>query len=72
MTPEQFAYWLQGFVEMTPTENVPTPQQWTMIKQHLQTVFTKVTPDLGKTEMLNLKDVFKKMPRNNPLDGAIC
>ena len=43
MTPEQFAYWLNGFVEMTPNGQ-PSPQQWEMIKAHLQTVFHKVTP----------------------------
>ena len=45
MTPEQFAYWLQGFAEMNP-EWSPTPEQWKLIKEHLQTVFKKVTPTL--------------------------
>ena len=48
MTPEQFAYWLQGFAEMNP-EWSPTPEQWKMIKEHLQTVFKKVTPSLTQT-----------------------
>lgn len=42
MTPEQFAYWLQGFVELQGSE--PTAEQWQQIKDHLQTVFVKVTP----------------------------
>lgn len=42
MTPEQFAYWLQGFVELHGSE--PTAEQWQQIKDHLQTVFVKVTP----------------------------
>lgn len=42
MTPEQFCYWLNGFGELT-TET-PTPEQWKAIKEHLETVFTKVTP----------------------------
>jgi hypothetical protein len=46
MTPEQFAYWLQGWTEMEPNE-VPSPAQWAMIKAHLKTVFTKVTPNLN-------------------------
>lgn len=45
MTPEQFAYWLQGFAEMAPNTH-PTPEQWAMIKSHLATVFHKVTPPL--------------------------
>ncbi|HEX8579911.1 MAG TPA: hypothetical protein VF655_10000 [Allosphingosinicella sp.] len=42
MTPEQFCYWLQGRAEFDPTP--PTPEQWQSIREHLQTVFTKVTP----------------------------
>lgn len=42
MTSEQFAYWLQGFVELNGQQ--PTQTQWDSIKAHLQTVFKKVTP----------------------------
>ncbi len=42
MTPEQFCYWLQGYAELN--ESGPTPEQWKAIKEHLQTVFKKVTP----------------------------
>ncbi|QIC87519.1 hypothetical protein F0336_14145 [Serratia liquefaciens] len=42
MTPEQFTYWLQGFVELHG--DLPTDDQWKSIKEHLQTVFVKVTP----------------------------
>lgn len=45
MTPENFVYWLQGFVEMNGQEN-PTPEQWNSIRDHLKTVFIKVTPPL--------------------------
>lgn len=44
MTAQQFAYWLQGFVELQET-TVPSKQQWNMIKEHLQLVFTKKTYD---------------------------
>lgn len=44
MTPEQFSYWLQGFTELSPDMPVPSPAQWQAIKDHLQTVFVKVTP----------------------------
>ncbi len=43
MTSEQFAYWLQGFVELNGSE--PTTEQWQSIKDHLKTVFVKVTPE---------------------------
>ncbi|HDG0630495.1 TPA: hypothetical protein PFA69_004638 [Serratia marcescens] len=42
MTPEQFTYWLQGFVELHG--EMPSEAQWESIKDHLQTVFVKVTP----------------------------
>ena len=43
MTPEQFAYWLQGFAEMNAGQ-MPTAAQWKSICEHLATVFQKVTP----------------------------
>lgn len=46
MTAEQFAYWLQGYVELNPGK-VPDPEQWNSITEHLQTVFVKVTPAFG-------------------------
>ncbi len=42
MTPEQFAYWLQGFSELCGDK--PDAIQWKKINDHLKTVFTKVTP----------------------------
>lgn len=38
MTPEQFTYWLQGFIEINT-------KQLQIIKDHLNTVFKKETPD---------------------------
>jgi len=43
MTPDQFTYWLQGFVEMNGGK-APTKQQWHIIKDHLKLCFNKVTP----------------------------
>lgn len=42
MTPEQFAYWLQGFAEIKGS--APSEHEWKIIKDHLATVFKKVTP----------------------------
>jgi len=48
MTPEQFTYWLQGFNEIREKEAVGlTEKEWDIIKDHLQTVFHKVTPERG-------------------------
>jgi len=43
MTPEQFVYWLQGFAEVNGKGITPTYDQWEMIREHLDTVFVKVT-----------------------------
>lgn len=45
MDAQQFAYWLQGFAELN--EAAPSPEQWKSIREHLATVFVKVTPSLG-------------------------
>ena len=46
-----FCYWLQGFFELT-NNNELSEQQIQMIKNHLALVFNKVTPDLGKWEII--------------------
>lgn len=43
MTTEQFAYWMQGFAELTG-DTPPTVEQWKSMREHLATVFHKVTP----------------------------
>ena len=65
MTPEQFAYWLQGFTELTPDMERPSAAQWQAIKDHLQTVFVKVTPPMlsSKPEHLSkLLDLMRAKP----------
>lgn len=44
MTPENFAYWLNGYVEMHGT--APSEQQWNMIKEHLALTMVKITSPL--------------------------
>lgn len=53
MTPEQFAYWLQGFVELNGGKQ-PEPEQWQSIQDHLKTVFVKVTPEVKDQRHLDL------------------
>lgn len=43
MTPENFVYWLQGYVELCGSREI-THEQWVSIKQHLNLVLNKVTP----------------------------
>ena len=46
MTPENFAYWLQGMLEGNPDLDKKglTKEQAKMIQEHLNLVFNKVTP----------------------------
>jgi hypothetical protein len=48
MTPEQFTYWLQGFMETADPKSIDE-KQTQIIKDHLDLVFTKVTPDYTYT-----------------------
>jgi len=66
MTPEQFTYWLQGFVELNKT--IPTEEQWKSIKDHLSVVFTKVTPPMPYVCTINEP---VKLAHFN-MDGPIC
>jgi hypothetical protein len=62
MTPEQFAYWLKGFFEISEYETLST-KQIKIIKDHLDLVFNKQTPDRSTISELELayEDLKKKM-----------
>lgn len=47
MSPESFAYWLNGYFEISDSNNL-SPQQVQMIRDHLNLVFKKVTPAQNK------------------------
>lgn len=57
MTPEQFCFWLHGFFELTGRDDL-SEAQVKMVREHLDLVFTKVTPPLQKKAELP--------PRCNP------
>ena len=42
MSPEQFAYWLQGFLEVSETKEM-TAEQVDVMRRHLATVFKNIT-----------------------------
>lgn len=44
MTPEQFVYWLQGFVEISGKKELDAAQMQ-IVQDHLDLVLTKVTPE---------------------------
>jgi len=56
MTPENFAYWLQGYFELTDDRLSLTNTQVDIIKDHLALVFTKVTPDRSEDLSKEAKD----------------
>ena len=60
MTPEQFTYWLQGFMEMAdPKELNKTQTQ--QIKDHLKLVFDKKTPEVS-IPMIQREEPFRITP----------
>jgi hypothetical protein len=42
MTPENFCYWLQGYIEISETKTL-TSEQLQVVWEHLNLVFNKVT-----------------------------
>jgi hypothetical protein len=44
MTADQFVFWLQGLFELSDTKTLDA-RQVTIIKEHLDLVFGKVTPE---------------------------
>lgn len=47
MKSRDFAFWLQGFFEISGTENI-TPEQAKIIKKHLDLVFAhEIDPEMG-------------------------
>ena len=69
MTPEQFVYWLQGFVEVA-NPMVISAQQFQVIKDHLKLVFCKVTPERSElvehqTPDVDLQQIFDELRRGN-------
>lgn len=54
MTPENFTYFLQGFLEISNAKKLDE-NQVQIIKDHLDLVFNKVTPDRSKSVLQDLK-----------------
>lgn len=46
MTPENFCYWLQGYLEISGNENL-IEAQVKIVKDHLDLVLEKKTPTYG-------------------------
>jgi hypothetical protein len=50
MTPENFTYWLQGYFEISGEKTLDA-REVQIIKDHLDLVFKKVTPDAPKEDL---------------------
>ena len=66
MTPNDFCYWLQGFLEVANPENM-NEEQLKIVKQHLELVFKNVT---GQKEVLT--DGRPKFSRDVLRDVKLC
>jgi hypothetical protein len=51
MTADQFADWLQGFAELNAEP--PSAEQWQSIRDHLNVVSTKATPNRSYKNPIN-------------------
>jgi hypothetical protein len=68
MEPRDFCLWLQGFSELNA--EVPTQEQWDSIREHLATVFNKITPEVKFAEAkpkppvnVDWQEVLKNLPK---------
>lgn len=68
----QFAYWLQGFAELSG-DTPPTEAQWQSIREHLGLVFHKVTPPVLPTETPSWRHLADKLSidLSNPKCGQV-
>lgn len=63
MTTRDFAFWLQGFLEIRGNKNEITPEQVEIIQRHLNLVFVHdIDPSMGDAEtQKKLNEIHKKL-----------
>jgi len=69
MTPRDFCYWLQGYMETENPETIDATKT-KIIKDHLNLVFNKITPTPPKTELDNISE--EEFPLLCSGDTLIC
>lgn len=75
MTAVNFAYWLQGFFELSNTEEI-NKEQTELIKRHLNLVFKHdIDPSMGdelhQIELNKIHNGFKYDNNNPPIDNVL-
>ena len=61
MTTKQFAYWLQGFFEINDPQTI-NKEQTQIIRDHLNLLFDKITPDRNINEESEEQEVINRPP----------
>ena len=74
MTPQEFCYWLQGFLEVSGAKTI-SAEQVTVVRKHLDLVFTNVTGGgtPSKEQAKKLEELVGRLPRCSSLsDLRLC
>lgn len=61
MTPQDFCYWFQGFIEIADPKEL-SEKELQVIKDHLALVFKKETPAYAAGSTITWSDVTKPSP----------
>jgi len=69
MTPENFCYWLQGYIEIADPQTIKE-ESLSVIKNHLDLVFHKVTE--SKTSKKKLSDFTGFSPNDEVIRYMNC
>lgn len=64
MSPENFVYWLQGYMELSNPDNLAL-EQVQVIRDHLNLVFDKQTPE----RKIDLEKLFERTPKKKDLSS---
>lgn len=69
MSPENFSYWLNGYLELSNSDSL-TSQQVKIIKEHLALVFNKVTPSHFQGVLSSNSNLYPV--QNDIIVGNLC
>jgi hypothetical protein len=71
MNEKEFCYWLKGYFEISNSKKL-NEEQVKILKDHLELVFTKVTPDYSNISKINFTPGFRNLnPQPSNLEYPI-